>query len=159
MAFDTRGRLVFTKRQHLLAPYGRSSCHFILISPAPLITYCLQRAGTSTLLVGFLLHTWLTCSVSSDPAQDPDLPGGHAPADGRGHAAAGAAAVCSAGAVLHVPLGRNHGGAAVPRHHTVRPPPAELCLLTSWMEELKGESVLLAVSGCSACGRTGVSPT
>lgn len=48
---------------------------------------------------------------------------GHASAEGRRGAAARPAAVRRAGAVLHQPLERLHGGAALPRVHTVGPAP------------------------------------
>lgn len=76
------------------------------------------------------LQTWLTHRprVDLDFGRPPPaastcrvFPGPHASADGRRRAAAGAAAVRAAGAVLHLPLERRHGGAALPRDHTVGP--------------------------------------
>lgn len=66
-------------------------------------------------------QTWLSCRVQADFRLPTSTCRGHASAEHRRGAAARPAAVRGAGAVLHQPLERLHGGAALPCHHTVGP--------------------------------------
>ena len=93
--------------------------------------------GDSNFTAHFLSQTWLThrlwtelklflflgCRTCCIHLTRVSVPGrrlrSDASAVSRRGAAAGAAALRRARAVLHLPLERHHGGAALPRHHTV----------------------------------------